>query len=292
MGRILQIICGAVLAAGLCASAPALGEQNDAAQQQQGATRPEGGSIPEPTLQSEPSPNPLEAACEKGDEKRYSDLCAQWRAADSARESAFWTAAGFWAAFFGLVVGSATVSAAVAAALFAKDAAQHTEDAANAAWASEKVARESAERQLRAYVSVSDFYMTDVVVGATPTANFTIRNGGATPAKRGRLNVAVTFVADARNHKLPSFIRRNPSTAEWGPNDEARQDLQLGSGWKVTKQDMADLVAGKRVFLIAGIIIYTDVFGATRRTVFRAVSPGEKMTNGKLRMYRNRIRSS
>lgn len=150
MGRTLQIICGCVLAAGLCASASALEPQKDAPQQQQQAAQPEAGPALNVTPPSPPSPNPLEAACEKGDEKRYSDLCAQWRAADSARESAFWTAATFWTAFIGLVIGAVTVAAAVFAALFARDAARHTQKGAAVARAalrdSRKASRDEAVR--------------------------------------------------------------------------------------------------------------------------------------------------
>lgn len=215
MGRILQIVCGCVLAVGLCASAPILQPQKGTAQEQQEAAQPEGGPILEPSSPSEPSPKPLEAACEKGDEKRYSDLCAQWRAADAARESAFWTAASFWAAFFGLIVGAVTVSAAVAAALFARDAADHTKrsaDAAEAALATEnrawliwtKFNTLTTENGL-----APDGRNLGMAIGLVPTFN----NFGSSPAMRTEVAYSHRIVPFAENVAFPD-LREEPANAD------------------------------------------------------------------------------
>lgn len=62
--------------------------------------------------------------CDKGNDERASDLCAQWKAADAAQESAKWTRRGFW-------LGILTLVAAGAAALFAGAAAYHTRRSAD-----------------------------------------------------------------------------------------------------------------------------------------------------------------
>ncbi len=77
------------------------------------------------------SPN-KDAGCNPGEDNRQSDLCAQWKAADAAYESARWTRATFWLGFVGLFLGLGTLIAAALAALYAKKTADSfvkTEDA-------------------------------------------------------------------------------------------------------------------------------------------------------------------
>jgi hypothetical protein len=64
--------------------------------------------------------------CEPGSDNRRSDLCAQWKAADAAAESASWAGWFFWVSIAGTVIGAFTLGAAGAAAYFAKQAADHT----------------------------------------------------------------------------------------------------------------------------------------------------------------------
>ncbi|MBI2260047.1 MAG: hypothetical protein HYU62_00045 [Caulobacterales bacterium] len=75
----------------------------------------------------------LYAACDPGKDNRRSDLCAQWKAADSAAEAALWTR---WTGIFtggGLGVGFVTMVAAIAAAVFAAFASGHTKRSADIA---------------------------------------------------------------------------------------------------------------------------------------------------------------
>ena len=180
--------------------------------------------------------------------------------------------------------------AAICAALFAKEAADHTKDGAGAAWAAEKVTRESAERQLRAYVSVSDFYITDMRAGAVPEIHFTVKNAGQTPAKRTVIR-AVSFI-DPKPRTCPINIGgNNRSSAEFGPGHSAETDVLLNRG-KLDVREFHDIVAGESGVVVAGYIIYRDVFNRTRRVVFRAVTPNETMKNGRLKMYRVKVRST
>lgn len=75
------------------------------------------------------SPTP-DRGCNPGRDDRQSDLCAQWKAADAAAESAWWASATFWLGLVGLIVGSGTLFAAWRAAHWAKKAAEHTESSA------------------------------------------------------------------------------------------------------------------------------------------------------------------
>jgi len=76
---------------------------------------------------------PEAAACPVGDEDRKSELCAQWKAADAAADSAYWNWTTFVIGIIGTVLGTVTMGAAIAAAWYAREAARHTEAGARAA---------------------------------------------------------------------------------------------------------------------------------------------------------------
>jgi hypothetical protein len=75
-------------------------------------------------------PSNHDKPCQEGNDERGSDLCAQWKAADSAKSAAN---AAWWIGGGGLLVGALTFGAAVVAAKFAGRAAKSTKDAADAA---------------------------------------------------------------------------------------------------------------------------------------------------------------
>lgn len=88
--------------------------------------------------------------CQAGEDARDSDLCAQWKAADAAKESADWTRRTFWLAVVGTFIGSLTLLAAGLAAKFAKDAAIHTDAGAKEA----KRSADAADIGLRNFVDI------------------------------------------------------------------------------------------------------------------------------------------
>lgn len=94
------------------------------------------GNVQSGTPKAAPPIQPAEKAenpnppCEKGEDNRQSDLCAQWKAADAANLAA---QVALWVGIGGLLVGALTLGAAVAAALFARKAALETEKGAQAA---------------------------------------------------------------------------------------------------------------------------------------------------------------
>jgi len=91
--------------------------------------------------------------CEKGQDKRYSDLCAQWKAADAAAEAAKWSYGQIWIGGVGLILGIITMGAAVAAAIFAKRAAEHTKTGAEAAIASANAATIANDRSEMRFIA-------------------------------------------------------------------------------------------------------------------------------------------
>ncbi len=90
----------------------------------------------------------LESPCEPGEDNRNSDLCAQWKAADAAFESAEWERLNFSLGVGGVITGLVTLASAIAAAFFAKRAS-------DAAWRAVNVTRDIGEAQVRAYLYCS-----------------------------------------------------------------------------------------------------------------------------------------
>ncbi|AZO15093.1 hypothetical protein EJ069_10340 [Mesorhizobium sp. M2A.F.Ca.ET.043.05.1.1] len=119
--------------------------------------------------------------CEVGQDDRNSDLCAQWKAADAAEQSAFWT-------MIGVIVGGLTLIAAGLAAWYAGRAAQYTRDGAEHAGRSVKtaevateVSRQIGEAQARAYISVTKAWLENNA-NALPKIILQVRNSGQSPA--------------------------------------------------------------------------------------------------------------
>jgi hypothetical protein len=96
-------------------------------------------------------PKQPDAGCDAGKDDRRSDLCAQWKAADAAAESAWWTAGMFWLGVAGAAIGGGTLLAAGFAAWYARRAWQESKRGADAA----NEALVQAKHEARAWVSVS-----------------------------------------------------------------------------------------------------------------------------------------
>jgi len=103
MGRIFFSVCGGVLALGLMAAAPLAdvrgqGEQTKATRDLTQAV--EGLSEQISQAADDGASSRHKDPCEAGVEDRSSELCAQWMAADAAREAARWS---FWSTVVGLI---------------------------------------------------------------------------------------------------------------------------------------------------------------------------------------------
>lgn len=103
--------------------------------------------------QANKSPEP-DAGCEAGQDARNSDLCAQWKAADAAKESADWTRRTFWLGCLGAFIGIATFCAAGYAAWYAKQAADETRRTANAADDALRLTERVSQAELKPLISV------------------------------------------------------------------------------------------------------------------------------------------
>jgi hypothetical protein len=113
------------------------------------------------------------APCEKPYGKDESDLCAQWRAAKAAENSAFWTKWGVWIA----VIGSSLLMWQI---VLTRKAVQDTGEATQAMIDANKIARESAHAQIRAYLAVEHVKMRVTNVGMI--CDVSVKNVGESPA--------------------------------------------------------------------------------------------------------------
>jgi hypothetical protein len=118
---------------------------------------------------SEPSEH--DTKCDKGDDRRSSDLCAQWYAADAARSAAN---AAWYVGVVGGLIAVLTLGAAWKAATWAKKAAEETERTAN-------YAADTTAADLRPYLFVEKLVMQRD--GASFKVEIILRNFGKLPAR-------------------------------------------------------------------------------------------------------------
>jgi len=233
-------------------------------------------------IEKQPVATDPDGGCQPGHEDRQSDLCAQWKAADAAADSAYWTFWTFILSVAGLALGGGTLFAAWRAAHWAKEAAKETkrtadlaESAANEssgalviaernAHATSELARITAEHGrmgLRAYLDiVSAEYSRDeasdkdgmICVGF----NISIKNFGNTPAFNviRKINLrcdmaepGYPFVDSERNDYFIGMV--------------AKDDFSQGSLFFFAKADFWDEVTSGRVSIVVRCeVLYRDIF--------------------------------
>ena len=246
---------GIVVAVGLVSAAhhPDISAQAQKADPQERSARALEGIAPrydEQTKRSESSPDAR--PCEPGDDQRDSDLCAQWKAADAAADAAWWAAWGTWiSGISGLLV---------LGALFL-------------AFQSNRIARDTAKRQLRAYVGIERVDAGVLSLGKTFEVKIKYGNQGQTPA----ISVAVVGFINAVDLPVDeaSLDAIQAQDAEYLlPSNKI-----VGPGVKITKTITSEvevcpylveqLETEASVLLCMGTISYEDVFGSRHSTNFR-----------------------
>ncbi|MBP7334379.1 hypothetical protein [Niveispirillum sp.] len=188
--------------------------------------------------------------CKPNEDNRWSDLCAQWKAADAAYESARWTLAGVWIGGAGLVGVLATVIFTGLAFRAAKEA--------------NKIASNTAEKQLRAYVHVMDSEVKYPPSGGF-VVNFKVMNLGQTPARNIRMLLSSS--AGKLGYPIPTG-NRQPSPKPGLAPQQFYYAPYFATG---PVADIAMMLARQEDWraYIYGIIEYCDVFGNERYTKFR-----------------------
>lgn len=263
MGRALRIICGVALALGLSATAnEAAAQAERSAGYQDSAPSnsvPVGASAPEP--RRERSENDQEVPNETNDIER-SDLKAQ-------QTMALFAGLQLVLTFFAL--------------LYIRWTLHETKIAAKAAEDIVLVTRQSAEAQLRAYVTMRAIYVTDVEPNKRPEFHFIFVNTGQTPAKlTSIIRIADVCVGPPGLYKVRSAPRLVLHFA-LGSGEKSEQSVKLDK--PISEAVFSQFIAGHLNLVFAGVITYKDAFGVTRRTMFRGHAPNEGMTEGKLALH-------
>jgi hypothetical protein len=156
------------------------------AQQATKQREPASGAKPTRTEQSQ-EPDKSTEPCKAGEDKRYSDLCAQWKAADAAANGAEAGWLQVWIGIGGVAVGLFTLIAAGAAALFAKRAVDETRE-------SNAIAKNTAHLEGRPWLAVSfevsePAYLSETFLRVMFRAK--IRNVGQSPAKGAHIAIEI-----------------------------------------------------------------------------------------------------
>jgi len=232
-------------------------------------------------LQSANKPNRHDEPCQKGGDDRASDLCAQWKAADAARDAADYTNFFGW---LGTVIGVLTLAAAGAAAYFAKKAAEHTETGAKEAKRQADLSDQANELTVNSLLP--HVHMLGCEINwEKKEINASLKNSGSTPAVN-LLFASYDFVLDyplpGRPNIEPIFLDK---FGDWpsGHGQTIYRDLS-----PINDDDMKAIEAGTKALLFIFFLQY-GVRGIDRSAGCRVdvISYGENFKKGTFRLANN-----
>jgi hypothetical protein len=201
-----------------------------------------------------------DTGCKAGQDRRESDLCAQWKAADAAHASAVWAEYTYWLGVVGLGIGFLTLLAAGAAAKFARDAATETKRGADAA--------DNTLRSNRAWLVVDhpNFGVRHrpgqdppPIVGLQ--VSLTLKNTGQSPAVSCGLSTTSRLAPFRGEPPLIEYEPPETLNAAVGQNQTISTHSIVIAG-----EDFARFIAHENDIVIHAIAVYTDVFGDTHET--------------------------
>lgn len=209
------------------------------------------------------------------------DLIQQRRSADAADAMTVLSYQQAWIATLATVFGFLTLCAAIAAAIYAgmaataaKLAVRHAESASAAGWEAVKVTRDIGNRQVRAYLGITEIYLKQFTANEPIKISAAIRNTGNSPAFRCTIEHAVLLTDGSPNTLKINF--RNPI--------DKRGDIGGGPPFGVNfltsplGQADYDAVICNKKYLVLGLVLrYRDAFGVERRTIARSFTCGSIM---------------
>ncbi|WP_373486681.1 hypothetical protein [Blastomonas sp.] len=202
------------------------------------------------------------------------DLCAQWRAALAAENSAEWTK-------WGVILSAVGISFLLWQIILTRQAVTDTGQATKAMIEANDIARKTAQVQMRAYVRFDDIMVKDFVPGKIPTYQVTMRNVGQTPAHD--LEFAIQpFIGTGNATAMKVFFNYT---------DDAMASLMpLGPGQhsmvkrRFVEQKDADVAQSFHhegiTVLLFGVVSYRDVFGKRHISTFKSFLDRNSLENG------------
>lgn len=138
--------------------------------------------------------------------------------------------------------------------------------------------KDSAERQLRAYVAIEQKLIDKPEIGKSVWATVKFKNFGNTPAYESR--AFINFRISKSPPAIPDgseFGRLDGTVESIGPGDSRRMKLNIG---KLNRAAIEDVFEERKHIYIYGMIQYKDTFGKTRYTKYRYIYSGHKMFEG------------
>lgn len=262
----------------------------DAPQSASGEAKPEATKGDQPAeaadAPSETAPPPVEAEIAaqatqsgaKGDEAKKAEKEIPW--------TEWWVAVStiVMAVFTGILTGVGIFqiwlllrsnSETRDALCISRDAADAAKMSAEAAAAANEITRDAAQRQTRAYISITHFTLKPLEVGKLIQVGLQVENLGATPA---HIEHSLCGVCSGPypDHPLPTVETQiyapTLSRPVLGKNV---QFFPTGhSGAPLTPNALAAIESGKHAVYCWGEIKYRDVYGAVRFTRWKAFAGG------------------
>lgn len=178
---------------------------------------------------------------------------------------------------------AALAAAATAVSIFALKWAKASLQASRDAI---KITRDIGRAQVRAYIAVSNFEITDFETGKTPKIKYMVKNTGSTPALRWESRSTLAYVKDPETHKFRSdFTGWDGTLLDIPSGGKAFQEFDLDNlttGWRTA------MLEGRWAPVVYGHGRYRDVFGRLHRFVFCYYFKPENIKNGRAELWPTR----
>ena len=199
--------------------------------------------------------------CQVRVEYESDEAQARTRELEAQQTVAVWTKAMGLAAVIGMSVG--VLGLGLIFFTF-----RETRRAANAGLEANEIARESNERQLRAYVGPEDEQVSDFRVGGDGKFHCKVFNRGQTPAYNVRICSIVIFSQEDPDKVRVRFKQPTPlSNTTIGPGNYLTHNSVSDSG--LSEIAVYGISNGDITAVFAGVISYDDIFGKRHRTTFK-----------------------
>jgi hypothetical protein len=230
-------------------------------------------SLP-PAIDYSPYPKYNPDPCYRDKNHDAADLCAQWRAAIAAENAATLSTWSNWIAGVGALLSFLSIVLVIAAL-------RQTERSLRETRAANEIARDTATRQLRAYINFADARIPPGGPIGKLCLTVDIHNGGQTPAYDLRAVYRIQLSNEGPDRFRFMFRDSNPvefSKSVVGPGRSTSisddYDLTPALRWALAKNT-------DTLVIFAGIVTYRDAFGKRRLSTFRyfidpGALPGEK----------------
>lgn len=155
----------------------------------------------------------------------------------------------------------------------AAESAKAAKQSADAARDSVKLAERIAERQLRAYLTISETYISDIRSEFPPKAWFQIKNSGQTPAYAVRNFAKVTVKPFPFQGPFDVDLNEPGSGAVIGPGNSVTNNISFSG---LPKEAIPMIANGTAALYFFGEIHYRDAFKKSHWIRFRLYHGGDR----------------